>query len=122
MTKAETEECYAITLRLAEDFFSRRCGACHGLCKTGKHFVIHHKKYLKGEKTRQDFEKRVEYLRYLEKLINKKTHSQIKEQFELLHNAHHSTITKLRRFKDNQTIIRIARITLDTEYTSGRPH
>ena len=53
--------------------------------------MIHHRKYIPGEKTHRDFKgKRLEYYLYLEPIVKKNS-----KRFRLLHVSCHSAVTKL---------------------------
>ncbi len=93
MNKKETFQVYELILRLSE-LFSRRCKVCHKKCITGKHFTIHHIKYVKDEKIHSDFSNRLEYYKYLFPIV-----SQTPQRFALVCNKCHGVVTKLGRYK-----------------------
>jgi hypothetical protein len=93
---------------------------CHYKCKTGKYFAIHHKNYINGEKTHNDFKDskcktdRLSYYRYLEPIVRANP-----KRFALLCNEHHQAVTRLRQWAQ-PSLKRLVRLTYATEYISRK--
>mgnify|MGYP006111320409 CR=1 FL=1 len=74
--------------------FDLKCAVCHR--KFGKYFVFHHKRYLNSDKIYSDFVNTYAYNEYVLPIVRKDPN-----RFALLCKRHHSTVEKLKMFKDD---------------------
>lgn len=94
MKKADVQEIDTL-FRSIIDKFDGICGVCHKPYPEGKSWVLHHRFYIKGEKTYDDFrfadgkKDKLNYYRYLIPLIQAMSKKEAKRRFRLLHNTHH---------------------------------
>lgn len=95
MKKADLIAVWDMILRLSL-LYNSRCKVCHRRCVTGKHFTIDHatKKSYQISKNHRDFDNRLDYYKHLFPIVKANP-----KEFELLCNACHQAVGKLRRYR-----------------------
>jgi len=130
MTKAERIQTYQVIKAIGDKHFGGRCGVTLKECVIGLGFVVHHKKYLPGEKDHEDFKtpgaqkmtdsQRLQYYLYLQQLIATVPERELNIRFGFITTNIHQQVSRLRRYKDNDTIARLAEMAIESEYVGKK--
>lgn len=115
MKKSEKEELDSLFLSIVK-LFKSRCQTCREQYNTKESFVIHHRKYIDGEKIYSDFKKKnskgkeipdkLNYYKYLIPIVKKNP-----KRFYLLHHKHHWMAESWARLKPEnfERTVKVAR-------------